>query len=230
MNRIVNLRLPGLDVKKVNDLYEKGYYNEVLIPRIGDRDEDSTLEDEDENGEEKVAKSTVLNIRENTGSQLSFLSTNIVPYSQYMKQKPEDSKKSRCMRCFRKFDWIPLGIPVAIETSYRVDGEEYDRVYCRGSYCGFRCMYAKILELGRGCERHQHEYMTSESIMWMMFEEMYPELSRSDLEPSLDISNLEIFNGTMSYEEYFSNDYRYIKIPGMLLLPETSKYQKLILN
>lgn len=135
--------------------------------------------------------------------------------------------KTWCLWSKREITDEPIGIPIAMETDRHTGKITF---YCEDTYANFGCALAGLKRI-YSCHRNYKDplYMDAEQMLHCMYHRMHPEKTGTRIKEANDWRLLDINGGPLTEEEYDSEQYGYIAIPNVAVLPVKRQYIKLAL-
>ncbi len=172
----------------------------------------------------------IFTFKDKNGHSRLFAFSNQKEYTAYIQGK---SMEYKCNYCFHKFmvhpgqDELPERIPLYMEDKYiRKENNIYKLtvVWGEGTYCHPNCCYTAI---HRQCRTYYKfndaTYNNSELYYKAICSLRYPGIKLQEV----DVKLLDIFGGTLTYEEWRDKNYKYEKVPNMIIVPVKIAYEKL---
>lgn len=133
----------------------------------------------------------------------------------------EIKKGGFCHYCLQKIDSDYCGIPLD-----RLNKQEQEILSTEFKNCSLSCALAEYYrrnpEDWRKCD---YKYDKSENLLRQIHDRLYP---GKILYPSPDYKLLQIFDGSLTYEQFHNKSSAYTPIPGLILQPVKTVYAKII--
>lgn len=124
-------------------------------------------------------------------------------------------------------DRVPIGIPISMEKNLQT-GEIVFHV--DDTYSNFGCALAGLKRF-HFCHRIYRDplYMNAEQLLHCMYYAMYPDKKGTRIVEAKDPRLLEINGGPLTDEEYDDENYEYVQMPNVAVLPLKRQFFKLTL-
>lgn len=212
---------PAVNLKQVSEKYSTGAFSNKSWP-VGNTSTDlvkdksitikPTLMYADTSKEQFIEFT-------NLGTKTMTMINHTVNYQGAYNRAVVKNKKVRCMYCLWEFDVCeeaPLGIPIAMQ---QLDDGRMS-YYTVDIFCSFPCMLAE-------CQvRHKSNdalYSCSINFIHQMWAGMTGKKS-NELRPAPDKRLLNIFNGTMTYDQFRKNIGKYSSNTSISVLVPVLQY------
>jgi hypothetical protein len=229
--------LKGVDIKKVYEDYCQGKYSRMPVPK-GKINLPSGSSRPIERGpisSDLNQESYIVSLP--SYGQIRHHAINTEAY-QTFNVSGEPLIGGRCSYCGRDFDWHRMGIPLGIveysgemPASMINTGErrlllvQIENMGPRNSNCGYKCALSELDRRDRPGVRPSNEYYAnSRRCLKQMFSLSYP---GGTLESAPDAWLSKNFGGPLSDEQFHMKDYRFIRIPDIILTPVKGVYQQI---
>lgn len=132
----------------------------------------------------------------------------------------EIKKGGFCHYCLRKIDGDYCGIPLE-----RLNKEEREILSTEFRNCNLSCALAEYYRRNpEDWRRNDYKYDKSENLLRQIHDRLYP---GKILYASPDYKLLQIFGGSLSYDQFHNKSSAYAALPGLILQPAKTIYVKL---
>jgi len=150
---------------------------------------------------------------------------------QYVNNKMESKNtvkpKTWCLWSRREIKGEPIRIPIAMEKNMNTNKVIF---YGEDTYANFGCALAGLKRIYT-CHRNYKDplYMDAEQLLHCMYHRMHPDKAGTRIVEAKDWRLLDINGGPLTEEEYDSENYGYVQVPNVAVLPIKRQYIKLTL-
>lgn len=173
--------------------------------------------------------SEVYRFNDKTNSGQIIVTTNHEQYK-YSKETSNgntdiDKPIPYCGWCRREIKHRPIGIPVLMEVDRHTGTVSFN---VEDTYDKFGCALAALKRI-YSCHHMYKDpkYMDAEQLLHTMYHKMYPDKIGTRIKEANDWRLCKFNGGPLTDDEFDSEQYEYVQIPNLVLVPVKRQYIKL---
>ena len=223
------LMLRRIDPVDMLRRYLAGEFKNVKIPKDKVKISSNFVNLNQRIGTDQTSKIYRFSDKINSGQLV--ITTNHENY-QYKKDTMEGKKtntlKAECLWCRRKIKGKPIGIVVAMEINNMTNETIF---HTEDNFDTFGCALA-VLKRIYSCHYMYKDpkYMDAEQLLHCLYYRMHPNKVGERIREANDWRLLDINNGPLTTDQYDSDQFGYMEMPNVILLPFKRQYVKLTLK
>ena len=223
------LTLRRIDPVDMFRRYLAGEFKNTTIPKDKIKLSSSFVNLNQKIGTDRNSK--IYRFSDKTNSGQLIVTTNHENY-QYKKDindgKTREKPKSKCSWCRRKIEGQSISIVVAMEINSVTNEVLF---HGEDNFDKFGCALA-VLRRIYSCHHmfRDPKYMDAEQLLHCLYYRMYPNKIGTRIKESHDWRLLDINNGPLTSDEYDSEQFGYVEMANVILLPFKRQYVKLKLQ